>query len=183
MHRRHAELVRVFQRYHDTDKALLRQIIAATPSTYIDALCDPEFGYAGITTLQMLTHLHNTYGQLTGADRDANLARMNASWAPPVPIEMLFKQLTDGQRQAAAGGEPIPDTQVARMGYHIIFNTGLFNDACRDWPADQTMAEFQAHFSRMDRDRQEALTTASAGYNGSAFQATQQPPTDTVAPW
>jgi hypothetical protein len=56
----HAEQVRVFTRYHNTDKALVRAIIAATPSTYIDALADAELGYANVTTLQLLQHLQDT---------------------------------------------------------------------------------------------------------------------------
>lgn len=54
--------MRVFQQYHDTDKALVRSIIAAAPTTYIDALADRELGFANVTALQLKTHLRNTYG-------------------------------------------------------------------------------------------------------------------------
>jgi hypothetical protein len=81
--RQHQEQIRIFRLYHDTDKALLRCIIAATPATYIDALSDNEFGFANVTTLALLTHLHTTYGALTPADRDNNLARMQSAWSPP----------------------------------------------------------------------------------------------------
>jgi hypothetical protein len=62
--RRHTEQIRVFQRYHDTDKALVRSIIVATPNTYIAALSDVDFGYANVTTLQMLTHLRTPWNHL-----------------------------------------------------------------------------------------------------------------------
>jgi hypothetical protein len=55
--RQHTELVRAFNRYHDTDKALVRAVIAATPTTYIESLGDAELGYAKISTLALFTHL------------------------------------------------------------------------------------------------------------------------------
>jgi hypothetical protein len=183
--RQHTEQVRVFARYHDTDKALVRAIIAATPSTYIDALADAELGYANVTTLQVLQHLQDTYGVMTAADRDANLARMVAPWSPPQPIESLFKQLDDGQRLAVMANEPIADTQLARMGHTLILKTGLFADGCREWrlmpDAQQTWLNFKRHFTRMERDRLETATTSTAGYSSTAYAVDHTPippPTD-----
>jgi hypothetical protein len=56
----HQEEVKIFNRYFDTDRALVRLIIAATPGTYNKALLDPMFGYANVTTLSLLTHLKTT---------------------------------------------------------------------------------------------------------------------------
>jgi hypothetical protein len=55
--RTHAEDIRVFRIYHDTDKALVRAIMAATPTTHLEAIADPDLGYANISALQLLTHL------------------------------------------------------------------------------------------------------------------------------
>jgi hypothetical protein len=70
--------VRLFQQYHDTDKTLVRAVIAATPGTYIEALSDPDLGFANVTTFQLLTHPKAVYGTMTAADRDANLANRSA---------------------------------------------------------------------------------------------------------
>jgi hypothetical protein len=167
--RLHTEQCRVFKLYNDTDKALVKQLIAATPLTYIEALQDDNVGFARVTCLQMLTHLYTEYGQISLAERDANQQRMAAAWSPPTPITHLFRQLQQGVTFAAASGEPAIDTQVARLGYTIILKTGLFPDACREWrlraAAQQTFAEFQTFFRRMDRDRQESTTTAASGYS------------------
>jgi hypothetical protein len=187
--RLHTEAQRTFKLYHDTDKALLRTIIEATPVTYIEALSDTEFGFANVTTLQMLTHLRDTYGALTPVDRENNHVRMTKPWMPPVPIEVLFKQLEEGQRFAAAAAKPIVDTALARMGYQLILKTGLFPDGCREWrlfpDADQTFAQLKRHFARQDRDRVELATTATAGYNGTAFHvqpAPTAPPSQFLTP-
>jgi hypothetical protein len=80
------EAVRIFNRYLDTDRAFVQLIIAATPDTYIEALCDPIFGYANVTTLSLMTHVQTTYGAMTAADREANLVRMSAPSSPPALI-------------------------------------------------------------------------------------------------
>jgi hypothetical protein len=167
--RLHAEEKRLFNRYHDTDKALLKMLIAAVPPVYLDALSDPDYGYSHVTTLQMLTHLKTTYGRISIADREANHVRMTAPWHPPSPIKDLFSQLQAGIRFAQDSGEPIGDLQVARLGYSILLTTGLFTEACREWRLKddnaQTFANLKLHFSRMNSDRMEALTSGTAGYH------------------
>jgi hypothetical protein len=149
---------------------LVRLIIAATPDTYIKALIDPIFGYANVTTLSLLTHLQTTYGEMTAADREANLTRMNAPWSPPSPIENLFDQLEEGQRYAVLAAEPIADSQLTRLGLNLITKCGMMPDGCREWrlkpAATQTWANFKVHFALQDRDRQETATATSLGYSG-----------------
>ena len=88
----------------------------------------------------------------------ANEARMKQQWAPPTPIETLFKQLKDGQDFAASGKETISDSQLVRFGYDIMANTGVLGRPCTKWrnkkTADQTWNKFMIHF-----------TTAVKNYN------------------
>jgi hypothetical protein len=182
--RRHQARLREFQIYHDTDKALVRAIIAATPLTYIETLSDPELGFAQVSTLALLNHLHSTYGTITATDRDTYHARMRTPWSPPTPIETLFHQLEEGKRMAALANEPIADSQMVRLGQTLLLKTGLFPDGCREWrlkpDADHTWANFKTHFARHDRDRIETTTTASAGYAG-AVQPILDPVPDGAA--
>ena len=167
---------KTFRLYHDVDKALVRQIIAATPTIYLSALNDRMFGFSRVTCLQMLTHLKTRYGQVTMEMKDENMQRMSAAWQPPTPIDILFQQLEDGVYFAAAAQEPLVDTAVARLGYNIIVKTGLFTEACRDWclrqPHRQSFADFQDHFRRMDNYRRiTATTSATAGYQPAPLPA------------
>ena len=86
------------------------------------------------------------------------------------PIEDLFLQLTRGSPFAADGSEPIALSQVLRIGYTLIANTGLFIVACREWrkirDTDKNMAKFQEVFTEAEQDRSSVLTTSSqAGYH------------------
>jgi hypothetical protein len=145
-------------------------IIAATPDTYTKALLDPMFGYANVTTLSLLTHLQTTYGEMTAADREANLTRMNAPWSPPSRIVNLFDQLEEGQRYALLAAEPIADSQLTRLGLNLITKCGIMPDGFREWrlkpAATQTWANFKVHFALQDRDRQETATATYLGYSG-----------------
>jgi hypothetical protein len=166
-HRAFALAASIFRLYYTTDNALRQQLIAACPNRFINALNDPEFGYNNVTTLQLLTHLWNTYGRITSSDLDENDKRLNKAWHPPTPIETLFTQLDDAAIFATAGGMPIGDGNIVRAGYNLIYATGVFEAACRDWRllpiAGQTLVAFRAHFTIADRDR--AATTSSAGYH------------------
>jgi hypothetical protein len=179
--RQHLELVKVFTLYHDTDRALVRLLLAACPPTYLLALRDPVYGYGPTTTLQMITHLVDTYGTRTLIDRNRNMQRMLAPWAPPTTLERLFEQLDAGARAEADGGTPIPDLQKALYGYNLINQTGLFPQGCREWrmlpAADQTYARFVTHFTTENRERLDSVpTTANAGYHGVALAVTTTPP-------
>jgi hypothetical protein len=61
----HKEALRVFHRYHTTDKALVRAILATTPNTYVARLSDPDTGYGALSTLDVMNHLTTTYGTMT----------------------------------------------------------------------------------------------------------------------
>lgn len=148
---------RIFQRYHDVDRALLRQFIAAVPPVYIAAaLNDRTFGFSNVTCLMLLQHLKEHFGCITLSEMDANTACMFTAWNPPTPFDALFAQLDDGVYFAAAGLEPLVDSHVARLGYNILLTTGLFADACCEWrlrPApERTFVAFKADFRRMDMD-------------------------------
>jgi len=48
----------IFQRYHDVDRAILRQLIAAVPPVYIASLNDRTFAFSNVTCLLAGGHDH-----------------------------------------------------------------------------------------------------------------------------
>ena len=135
-----------------------------------------RLGYSNVTCQELLQHLWTTYGTIPQQELDANTSRMNAPWHPPTPIESLWMQLDHGSTFAAAAGEPIPVSMVIRTGYNLLFATGLFDIACREWsltpPATVTLASFKNHFLQADLYRRQLLTTRSAGYHGANLVTT-----------
>jgi hypothetical protein len=80
---------------------------------------------------------------------------MNAKWHPPMPIKDLF-ELRAGAAFALEGGDTLPPASVVRLGYTIILQTGLFDEACRSWrdknQQDRTMVLFKKHFNKWEKD-------------------------------
>ncbi len=150
-----------------TEKLLKKQLLAAIPDLYINTLKHPTTNYANVTTLALLTHLWQSYGTVNEAALDANLIAMAVPWHPTTPIEQLFKQLADGIIIAEAGECPMHDKHVIRIGYNIIFKTGLFEPYCHEWrgraSADKNFATFQTFFAAANLDR--ATSTGDVGFH------------------
>ena len=144
------ELV-AFSTYQAVRTALINQIILAVEPTYIQALCDADFGFADVPPSRMLTHLKTTYGTLTGLDIEKNRARLSETWDPTSPIETLWARVTEIRRIATTATQPISDAAVIAMVLPMFERTGLFSHSVNAWNmldlADQTFDKFVSHFT------------------------------------
>ena len=149
---------------------MCNQLIAAVPLLYIEEL-DDTIGWGNTTCLQLLDHLWETYGTITAAELEANLATMKEPWNTESPIQTVFTKLKDAIAFSRAGQDPISTATAIRAGYTIISNTGLFETSCREWRntpvANHTLHAFRLHFTSADRDRRQTATTGSSGYHSS----------------
>jgi hypothetical protein len=187
INRQHTENARIFRTYHNVDAALRNQLIAAVDDAYICSLSNATIGYGNTSVLALLTHLYDTYGQISASALDDNDTRMTTAWHPPTPIEKLWKQIDDGVSYATAGNDPPTATKIVRIAYNIVAATGRFEVACREWrnreEATKTWENLKAHFKRADRDLRLTATTGTAGYHGAANHAaaTSDSAHDTIA--
>ena len=133
INRLHKAMQQIFRTYDELDKDLKTQVIEATPLCYTDALSHDTLGFANVTCLDLLTNLWSTYGTITQAELNENEVRMKTPWSPPTPVEMLFTQLTKARKFATVGGDQHNDIIYVRAGYNIVYNNGLFAEACREW--------------------------------------------------
>jgi hypothetical protein len=60
-----------------------------------------------------------------------NYERLNTPYDPNQPIENLFQQIQDARDFAVAGGQTYGDAMIINVAFALVFNTGLFSDACR----------------------------------------------------
>jgi hypothetical protein len=54
----------------------------------------------------------------------------------------LFQKIQYAQAFAISVGQPYEDAMIVNVAYTVVFNTGLFPDACRAWqvhPAAQKL--------------------------------------------
>lgn len=168
-----------YRTYYNTEAAIKQQIIAAVPSTFINEVRDDMLGFATVSVLKILTHLHTTYGALTTDDLDTNMSNLHKDWNPTQPLEDLFEQIRKC-REFAKATDPISESTAVRAIISNLEKTGLFTDAIRDWrkrpTVDHTLLNLKLDFTEADRERQRKQTTSKAGYHTSAAAITKHTP-------
>jgi hypothetical protein len=101
--------------------------------------------------------------------------RFRAKWDPNQPFEMLVEQIEDAIDFATAGQTPYTDKQVVDNAYTLVFSTGLFPEACREWRRtaadDKTWTNFKTLFYTAHDDLREQQTHTAQG--GGYHQANQ----------
>jgi hypothetical protein len=166
----------IFKEYHATDNALKQQVIGCVNSMYLRTLSNRVTGFANVTTRQILVHLYRTYGRLSPADLIANDAKMKSPYDTNQPIESFIDQIEDGVALADAAAAPYTSAQIIDIAYNVLFSTGMFPDACRDWQRcpilEQTWATFKINFALAHQELCDSQVTLNqAGYQQAANAA------------
>ena len=165
--RAHTEGLREYNLYRNTDRAIKQQVIGAVDNTYIRALKHRQTGFANVTTLQLLTHLLTTYGRITPYQLEENDKRFKKPFDPNQPFETLVEQIDDATDYAIAGGSPYTVSQIVSNAYNLVFNTGMFPEACREWrlkpEADKTWETFKTDFAVAHIDLRNLRHTSQTG--------------------
>jgi hypothetical protein len=154
--RLHREATQVYRTYHNVDQAIKKLIIGAFDDAYLNALLDEVVGYANCTSLDILTHLLTYYTMIAPTELTQNYERLNTPYDPNQPIETLFQQIRVARAFSVAGGQPYGAAMIINVAYTLVFNTGLYTDACRAWQsraiAANTRAQFKIDFSTAHRE-------------------------------
>jgi hypothetical protein len=133
MTRLHREATQVYRTYRNVDQAIKKLILEAFDEAYLNALSDEVVGYANCMSLDLLTHLLTFYAMIAPTELTQNYERLNTPYDPSQPIETLFQQIQDARAFADAGGQPNGNAMIINVAFRLVFNTGLFPNACRAW--------------------------------------------------
>jgi hypothetical protein len=154
--RLYKEATQVYCTYHNVDQAIKKLIIESFDHAYLNALSDEIVGYENCTSLQLLTHLLTYFSMIAPTKLTQNYERLNTPYDPNQPIEMLFQQIQDARAFAVADGQPYGAAMIVNVAYTLIFNTGLFPDACRAWQSraisGKTWSQFKLNFATAHRE-------------------------------
>jgi hypothetical protein len=168
MTRLHREATQVYHTYHKVDQDIKKLIIESFDEVYRNALSDEIVGYENCTSLQLITLLLTYYAMIAPTELTQNYERLNTLYDPNQPIETLFQQIQDAPAFAAAGGQPYGAAMIVNVAYTLVFNTGLFPDACRAWQsraiAGKTWVQFKLDFATAHREFR--LTNQTAQQSG-----------------
>ena len=142
---------------------------------FVISLNDKHVGYANCTTLDLLTHLYDTYGKISDADLRKNYKIMTEPYGVNLPIENFLKRVEDCVDFAAVGKTPYTYEQVVFSAFCTIKKTGVMADDAKEWirkPSPQkTWSNFKFHFSRAHHELRESMkTTELAGFSANVVQ-------------
>jgi hypothetical protein len=147
----HLEATGVYRTYHNVDQAITKLLIEAFDDAYLNALSDEVVGYANCTSLDILTHLLTYYAMTAPTELKQNYKHLNTPYDPNQPIETLFQQIQDARAFVVARWQPYGAAMIINVAYTLVFNTGLYPDACRACQlravATKTWAQFKIDFS------------------------------------
>jgi hypothetical protein len=127
----HRKSTQVYRTYHNVDQAIKKLILEAFDDAYLNALSKEVVGYANCTSLDLLAHLLAFYAMIAPTELTQNYERLNTPYDPNQLIETLFQQIQDARAFAVAGGQPYGAAMIINVAYTLVFNTGLYPNACR----------------------------------------------------
>jgi hypothetical protein len=150
------------------DQTIKKLTHEAFDDKYLNAISNEVVGYANCTSLDLLNHLLTFYAMIAPTELTQNYERLNTPYDPNQPIETLFQKIQDARAFAVAGGQPYGAAMIVNVAYTLVFNTGLFPDACRAWQsraiAAKTWAQFKIDFATAHREFR--LTNQTAQQSG-----------------
>lgn len=164
--------MRDYNECNTVEKALRKQITDSVDKLYLVAIYNRNTGLSNVTITAIFTHLFDSYAEIDANALKTNADKMNEPWDPSTPLESLIVQIEDACDFAEAGNAPFSEPQKLNAAYNLVFNTGLYFDACKDWnelaAANRTWDQFKTHFlaAQTRVQHQQRVSTQQAGYHG-----------------
>ena len=145
-----------FHSYVNLQNALKKQLIAAVDPLFLQTIRQQYVGFANRTIREMLTHLYDTYADISAENLEENDKKMREPWDPNSPFEGLIKQIKDAVDLADHAGAPYSQEQIVNTAYNLVERSGVFDIDCRKWrdlpTAQRTWNNFQLFFQKAYKD-------------------------------
>eukprot|EP00957_Ditylum_brightwellii_P199958 15243390-Ditylum_brightwellii.AAC.2 len=112
--------------------------------------------------MAILQHLYATYGIITTIKLEENNKATKKDYDATLPIEHLAEQIEMAVMIAGNANQPYTAAQVLSIAYNLVFKTGVYTDACKEWrnmaAADKIWPNFKRHFVAAYADNLEETT-------------------------
>jgi hypothetical protein len=151
-------------------------LISAIPAIFIAAKKNLVTGFGNVTCLQILTHLHDRYGQIMDKDLEDNFTRTRR---PQSNLCLYRLKIEDGIVYTAENNDEPNKPTILRWAYGIVVKTGRYEITCREWRhfdgtnMTNSWDKFKVHFKAADMDTRIQETTGTVGYHNAAHAATK----------
>jgi hypothetical protein len=167
--RQHTVAWKAYRLMRATETKLRNQLLEAGDDTYWRRLRMATLGYGTRTVRELLAHMLTTYGRFTEVERREAASRMDVPWEGG-PLEVVIQQIEDTAEAFEQGGTILSDDQKRDKLYDLVSTSNLLPDACQRWrmlpDAQKTWDAARDHFQTFANDRDEVMTTGTAGFHG-----------------
>ena len=119
--------------FHNVDCYLRQQLLGAVEENFAWVKHRPHQGCSGSITLDLLTHIYETYAVIANAEWFGNDKRFREAYTPTDPIKVLWCHINNTVAYVDANSTPYSPKQVVDNTYQLVFNTGIFTAGCREW--------------------------------------------------
>jgi hypothetical protein len=146
------------------EKILLSLLENAIDATYLTGIHDSAHGFGARGLIDVFRYLFATYGSIGPDEILRNHQKMTTPVDPNQPIAILFKQIEDCQKFAAARQVAITPAQVLKAAETLILQTGKYTSAYREWiglaEATKTYQNFKVRMTA-EYQLQNTMTTTA----------------------
>jgi hypothetical protein len=136
-----------YQLVNTVKKVLRKQITDSIDDLYLSSMHNRLTGYANIPVATMLTNLFTNYAQIDNLALDDIKTNIRKQWDPNTPIKSMSKQIQTNCDIAKMANQPYSAAQKLSFAYTLVFKTGMYFEACKEWDAkpaaDKTWGQFQ----------------------------------------
>eukprot|EP00957_Ditylum_brightwellii_P128412 9793695-Ditylum_brightwellii.AAC.1 len=114
---------------NNINTALKKQLLAAVDDIYLAAIKQEHIGYTNRSCGNMLTHLFNTYGQITSTMLSTSAKKMCTPYNSVAPIEEMLHQLDEADDLAMDANSPYQDRQLQYSTMRATLGNGSLTPA------------------------------------------------------
>ena len=168
-----------FNTFHNVNRSLRQQLLGAVEDTFVRVKQKPHRGYSGSSTLDLITHLYDTYALISNANWLANDKRFREAYAPTALIEVSWRQIDDAVAYSDAGSTPYSNKQVVDNAFQLVFNMDIFAAYCQEWNKraadDKTLPHLKVFFAAAHREWRLSIQKETGAPYGAAHNATENP--------
>ena len=160
--RTHKHKVRLFNKYHEVDRACKKFISKLIMENIYKSLLSCIIGFTKVTSLENITHLITKYAELEEED----VQYIDRKMKEPISGESLFEDFVEKvewNQEAVAVQNPCSPAYFFSMAYVNIKKCGLYQGNCREWSrktrSNKTLSNSKAHFDRSFQETQSSSRT------------------------
>ena len=112
--------------------------------------------------MDFFSHIYRDYAHIYPSDMAANDERLRSSYNAEEPLESLLERLYECVDLAVEAGELVLETQIVRIAYRLVAETGQYPEDCRVWRKqdEKSWTTFQAYCIEAQADLRERQKTS-----------------------